>query len=176
MNFLALFLFPFLIYSDSVSKKIDALNKSSENKSEYALLIDMSLPSTQKRLYLVELATKKIIYSTHVAHGKGTGRGAEAALFSDVPGSYCTALGKYKVGKNYTGKHGSSYELIGLEKTNANAMSRSIVIHAAWYVEEDFIKKNKRCGNSWGCPAVSKEALKKLQPYLAEGIIVWIYK
>lgn len=150
-------------------------SKTSGNNSPYAIFVDMSVPSYEKRLFLIELRSKKIIYSTYVAHGKGSGKEAKARKFSDVPGSLCTALGKYKVGKNYNGKHGDSYELIGLDKTNANALSRAIVIHAAWYADEDFISKNKRCGNSWGCPAVSPDALKKLKPYLAKGVIVWIY-
>ncbi len=176
MNLLFLFLIP--VFSNSISDKIDSLNKflDTKEKFEYAILIDMSLPSTEKRLFVVELSSKKIIYSTYTAHGKGSGRGAEATIFSDVPGSYCTALGKYKVGKNYNGKHGNSYELIGLEKSNANAESRAIVIHSAWYAEEDFIKKNQRCGNSWGCPAVAPSALQELKPYLKENTIVWIYK
>jgi hypothetical protein len=176
---LLFFLLPLLSAPDPSAEKIEALIQFMMNRngpSEYAILVDMSAPSTEKRLFLVELSTKKIVYSTFVAHGKGSGTGAQATFFSDKPGSLCTALGKYKVGKNYTGQHGDSYELIGLETSNANAMSRAIVIHSAWYAEEDFIQKSKRCGNSWGCPAVSPEALKKLKPYLKDGVILWIYQ
>ncbi len=179
---LALFLllvYPFSAEIAPSTEKLQSLfNYISEsgNRSEYALLIDMSLPSNEQRLFVLQLDTKKIIYSTYVAHGKGSGTGTKAVSFSDSPGGLCTTLGHFKIGKNYQGKHGNSYELIGLEKTNANAMKRSIVIHSAWYASENFILQNGRCGNSWGCPAVSDEALKKLQPYLTEGTILWIYK
>jgi hypothetical protein len=179
MKLLILLFFSLFSGAEPSAGKIDSLIsfcKISNNNSEYAVLIDMSIPSDEKRLFLVQLGNRKIVYSTFVAHGKGSGHDARATVFSDVPGSLCTALGKYKVGKNYIGKHGNSYELIGLEKTNANAVDRAIVIHSAWYVEEDFIKKNNRCGNSWGCPAVSPEALEKLKPYLIENTVVWIYK
>ena len=177
--FLAFF-FSFLQGTDAPSAMqvddfIQALNKMNYTHT-HAIMIDMSVPSDEQRLYVINLSSKTCEYKTYVAHGKGSGRGAQATFFSDEPGSYCTALGMYKVGKNYNGKHGNSYELMGLEKSNANAESRAIVIHSAWYAEEDFIKKNNRCGNSWGCPAVSPDALKKLQPYLTEGTVIWIYK
>lgn len=159
----------------SVEMVIDYI-RTTNDKSEQALFIDMSIPSNKKRLFLVELSTKEVIYSTYVAHGKGSGQGALAIQFSDSIDSYCTSLGLYKVGKNYQGKHGDSYELIGLEKSNANALERSIVMHAAWYASEDFIRKEGRCGNSWGCPAVSEEALKTLKPFLDKNILVYIYK
>jgi len=142
---------------------------------KYAVFIKMAMPSNKKRLFLTDLSTRKIIHSSYVAHGKGSGRGQFAEKFSDEPGSYCTAPGLYKVGKNYKGKHGDSFELIGLDSTNKNAVDRAIVIHTAWYCEEEFVKKYNRCGNSWGCPAVSESDFLKLKPYLAKGILVYVY-
>lgn len=175
---LILLFFPLLTSAKPAINKIDSLvnfMNNTHNKSAYAVLIDMSIPSDKERLFLVQLDTKKIIYSTFVAHGKGSGHDAIASIFSDVPGSLCTALGKYKIGENYNGKHGDSYKLIGLDKTNKNALERAIVIHSAWYSEQAFINKNNRCGNSWGCPAVSPNALKKLKSYITTNTIVWIY-
>lgn len=145
-------------------------------RSDYAVFIDMSLPSNEKRWYIVDLDSMKIIYKTYVAHGKGSGAGPVATYFSDQPGSCCTALGIYKITGSYTGEHGLSYMLDGLEETNKNALSRSIVIHSAWYANDDFIANYGRCGNSWGCPAVSEKALKDCQSYLKPGTLVWIYK
>lgn len=178
MKLILLLLFPLLTSAVPNINKIDSLVNflnATNNTSAYAVLIDLSIPSDKMRLFLVQLNTKKIIYSTFVAHGKGSGNHSIATIFSDVPGSLCTALGKYKVGENYIGKHGDSYKLIGIDKTNKNALERAIVIHSAWYAEEDFIKKNNRCGNSWGCPAVSPKALEKLKSYLTTNTIVWIY-
>ncbi len=143
--------------------------------NNYAIFIDMSLPSNEKRWYVVDLEAKKILYETYVAHGKGSGEGKQATSFSDRPGSYCTALGIYKIKGRCTGEHGLSYILDGLEKNNKNAMSRGIIIHSAWYADDDFIFNYGRCGNSWGCPAISTNALKTCEPYLKPGTIVWIY-
>lgn len=145
-------------------------------RSDYAIFIDMSKPSDEKRWYVVDLSTMNVVYSTYVAHGKGSGEGKEAQRFSDVPGSDCTALGVYKITGSYIGKHGLSYGLDGLEPTNKNAQSRSIVIHSAWYATEGFIAEYDRCGNSWGCPAISPEALKACAPYLKPGTLLWIYR
>lgn len=178
MKLFIVLLLSFVNGYSAINTKIDKVtnytNNTKEN-SEYALFIDMSIPSNEKRLFLVELDSKKIIYSTYVAHGKGSGESKDAVCFSDINGSHCTALGLYKVGKNYKGKHGDSFELIGLEKSNANALERSVVIHSASYVDEKFIKSQGRCGNSWGCPAISKEALKKLKPFFQKNIMVYIY-
>lgn len=174
----AIFIFSFFFNKDISADRVQQLRHyidSAGIKSEFAVLIDMSIPSNEKRLFLVELATSKILYSTCVAHGKGSGTGTKAEFFSDVPGSLCTTLGHYLLGKKYLGDHGETYKLIGLDSSNANAMERSIVMHSAWYAEEKFIVENGRCGNSWGCPAVSEEALKTLAPYLIQNTVLWIY-
>src|SRR3974377_1909220 len=139
-------LFLFNFYSGEVSAigKIDSVGAYIQNAgapSDYAVLIDMSIPSNEKRLFLVQIRTRKIMYSTYVAHGKGSGMGSKATYFSDKPGGLCTTLGHFKVGKKYFGEHGEAFELIGLEKTNANAVKRSIVIHAAWYATQKFIEQ-----------------------------------
>ncbi|MDD3626132.1 MAG: murein L,D-transpeptidase catalytic domain family protein [bacterium] len=142
----------------------------------YAILIDMSMPSDKKRLFIIRLPSEEVIYSTYTAHGRGSGRGRYAKVFSDKKGSLCTTLGRYRVGENYTGTHGDSYKMIGLDESNANAEKRSIVIHSAWYVSEEFARENKRCGNSHGCPAVSEEAFKILKPVLDQKVLIYIYK
>lgn len=178
MKLFIILLLSFLNGYSAIDPKIDKVTRytrETKENSQYALFIDMSIPSNEKRLFLVELDSKKIIYSTYVAHGKGSGENKNAVYFSDKPGSHCTALGLYKIGKNYKGKHGDSFELIGLEKSNANALERSVVIHSASYVNEKFIQAQGRCGNSWGCPAISEEALKKLRPFFQKNIMLYIY-
>ncbi|HXP51123.1 MAG TPA: murein L,D-transpeptidase catalytic domain family protein [Bacteroidia bacterium] len=124
------------INQDKVTHTKDfALSQSC--RSDYAIFIDMSLPSNEKRWYVVSLDSMKIIYKTYVAHGRGSGIDKQASCFSDKPGSYCTALGIYKIAGSYMGEHGLSYSLEGLEVTNKNAFSRGIVIHSAWYANED---------------------------------------
>ncbi|MCP4130436.1 MAG: murein L,D-transpeptidase catalytic domain family protein [bacterium] len=170
--------FNFTPYKHANKSKIKILQDitSHENLSDkYALLLDMSLPSNKKRLFLVDLAPGKVIYKTHVSHGVGSGRGAYAVKFSNRKGSKCSSLGIYMIRNSYSGKHGTSFRLLGLEPSNSNALKRSIVMHSADYVTTTIAAKTRRVGNSFGCPAVSKHALAKLGPYLVPRTILWIY-
>jgi hypothetical protein len=75
-----------------------------------------------------------------------------------------SSLGFYITDETYDGSNGYSLKLLGMDETyNDAAFERAIVMHGADYVSENFIKKEKRLGRSWGCPAVPKE--------LAEPII-----
>ena len=145
-------------------------------RNDYAIFIDMSLPSNVKRWYVVDLKSGSVVYKTYVAHGRGSGEGKIPTNFSDKPGSLCTALGVYKITGTCYSEHGLSYLLDGLEKNNKNALSRGVIIHSAWYAEENFIASYGRCGNSWGCPAISAKALKDCETYLKPGTLVWIYR
>lgn len=168
----------FILTAAAPDAKVDRVSyiKEVNPHSDYAILIDMSLPSNEKRWSVVDLKSSKVLYKTYVAHGRGSGGGVQATTFSDKPGSNCTALGIYKITGSFIGEHGLSYLLDGMESTNKNAMSRGIIIHSAWYAEDNFITNYGRCGNSWGCPAVSSEALKACEPYLKPGTLVWIYR
>ena len=139
------------------------------------VVIDFSLPSNRKRLAVIDLKKKEILVYTYVAHGKNSG-GLQATAFSNDNGSNKSSLGFYKTGQTYTGKHGYSLRLHGLEKgINDNAYSRAIVIHSADYVSEDFIKQNKRLGRSLGCPALPKELSTKVIGLIKDGHCVFIY-
>ena len=123
-------------------------------------LIDFSLSSNAKRLWVIDLATNTILYNSLVAHGRNTGD-EFAKSFSNADRSFKSSLGFYSTGEIYNGKHGMSLKLDGLEKgLNDNARARGVVMHAANYVSESFIKNNKRLGRSQGCPAIP-EALSK---------------
>lgn len=162
------------VKEEKIKEAIKYIEQSKLNK-EYIFFVDMSEPSNKKRLFVYDVKTEKKIFESYVSHGKGSGTSKWAEIFSDVPNSKATSLGKYKVGESYYGKHGKSYKLKGLEKSNRNAESRAIVIHGAWYVEEDFIKKYNRCGNSFGCPAMSEKAFKECERYFKKDVLFWIY-
>lgn len=117
-------------------------------------VIDYSLPSNQKRLWVFDLNQKKLLFYTYVSHGIKSGA-LITHNFSNQYNSKATSIGVYKTEHAYYGRDGLSLRLEGLEHTfNGNAMGRYIVMHGGWYVEEDFIKKYGRPGRSWGCPAV----------------------
>jgi L,D-transpeptidase catalytic domain len=126
-------------------------------KKEILTFIDFSLSSNTKRLWVIDLASNTILFHSLVAHGRNTGE-EYANRFSNKASSFQSSLGFYSTGEVYKGKHGLSLKLDGLEKgINCNARARAVVIHAADYVSESFIKQHKRLGRSQGCPALPNE-------------------
>jgi hypothetical protein len=138
-------------------------------------IIDFTLPSTQKRFWVIDLATGNILYHTLVAHGKNSGE-LYAERFSNKHDSYQSSLGFYVTGNTYIGKHGLSLKLHGMEPgINDRAEARSIVIHSANYVDEAYAKKTGRLGRSWGCPAIPVDNHKEIVTLLAGGTCLFIY-
>lgn len=138
-------------------------------------IIDFSKPSTDKRLYVISLKRKKLLFNTYVAHGKNSGNNY-AQSFSNREGSLQSSLGFYKTLTTYYGKHGYSLKLQGLEKgINHNALSRAIVIHGADYVSSSFIKKYGRLGRSWGCPALPQSSKTEIINCIKGGSCLFIY-
>lgn len=125
------------------------------------VVVDYSLPSNQKRLWLYDVEKNKTLLETYVAHGKNSGL-VSATKFSDHPRSLMSSIGFYQIGNSYYGKHGLSLRLNGLEPENKSALSRGIVIHSANYVQDSYINANNRAGRSWGCFAVTKEDEAKI--------------
>jgi hypothetical protein len=138
-------------------------------------LVDFGLSSNVKRLWVINLATNTILCQSLVAHGRNTGE-EYAKSFSNSNSSYKSSLGFYVTGEVYNGKHGMSLKLDGLEKgINDNARERGVVMHAANYVSNSFIKNNKRLGRSQGCPAIPKESLKEIVSTIKNKSCFFIY-
>ena len=120
-------------------------------------VVDFDLPSTEKRLWVLDLAQNQILFHTLVAHGHNSGENL-ATNFSNTNESHMSSLGFYVTEGEYQGKHGRSLRLQGLDEGfNTNAAARSVVMHGADYVSEDFIRQNGRLGRSLGCPALPME-------------------
>lgn len=125
-------------------------------------LIDFSLSSNSKRLWVIDMTTNTVLYNSLVAHGRNTGE-EFANSFSNESSSFKSSLGFYATGEIYMGKHGASLKLDGLEKgINDKARERGVVMHAADYVSNSFIKNNKRLGRSQGCPAIPVELTSEI--------------
>lgn len=120
-------------------------------------IVDFTKPSSKKRLWIVDLENRKILFHTFVAHGRGSG-GLNAEKFSNTNESHQSSLGFYVTDETYFGKHGLSLKLRGLDKGyNTNAYARAIVVHGADYVSQRFVNQNGYLGRSHGCPAVPVE-------------------
>ena len=144
-------------------------------KKNIITLVDFSLSSNVKRLWVIDLGTNTILYNSLVAHGRNTGE-EFANSFSNANKSFKSSLGFYATGEVYEGKHGMSLKLDGLEKgVNDNARERGVVIHSANYVSNAFIKCNKRLGRSQGCPAIPKEVLSEIVNTIKNKSCLFIY-
>jgi hypothetical protein len=144
-------------------------------KDNIISIVDFTLPSSRKRLFVIDLDDYRILYNTYVAHGVNSGR-EYANQFSNTPSSYKSSLGFYETLNTYIGEHGYSLRLDGLEKgINDNANSRDIVIHAADYVNESFIRSQGYIGRSWGCPALPEKLHKPIIDKIKNGSCLFIY-
>jgi hypothetical protein len=144
-------------------------------KKPLLTVIDYSLPSTQKRLWIIDLAQQKILLHTVVAHGRNSGA-LLAEKFSNRPESYQSSLGFFQTGEAYQGKHGYSLRLDGLETgINDQARARAIVIHGADYAKEMVAATAGRLGRSLGCPAVPPDLSTPLIKLIKEGSLLFIY-
>lgn len=138
-------------------------------------IVDLSQPSSHKRLYVVDLVHKKLLFNTYVSHGRNSGD-LMANRFSNAQSSFQSSLGFYQTLNTYMGKHGLSLQLKGLEKGfNDNVYNRNIVLHGADYVCEDIIRKTGRLGRSQGCPAVPYAESKGIIQAVKGGSCLFVY-
>lgn len=160
---------------DFAIQGFEKLQDSIKLKTNIISVLDFSQPSTNKRFYLIDINTKKVLYQDYVAHGKNTGS-LMAKNFSNEVNSYKSSLGFYKTAETYFGKHGLSLRLDGLEKgINDKARQRAIVMHAADYAEESFINNHGRLGRSFGCPALPTKNYNKIINLIKNGSLLFIY-
>ena len=144
-------------------------------QKDFLTIIDFSLSSRVKRLWIIDMVQNKIVLNSLVAHGKNSGEDY-ADQFSNKNESNESSLGFYATGEVYQGKHGLSLKLDGLEKgVNDNARQRAIVIHGANYVSDNFLKNHSRLGKSHGCPAVPMELSKKIIETIKNKSCLFIY-
>ena len=130
-------------------------------------LVDMRLPSGRNRFFVYDLRRDSVLAVGLVAHGSGGSPFSAEPVFSNVDGSGCSSLGRYRVGYKYAGRFGAAFKLYGLDTSNSRAFARNIVLHSYEAVPERETWPQPIC-NSLGCPMVSPGFLQRLQP-LIEG-------
>ena len=150
-------------------------NKDLLRNDTLLTIIDFSTPSTEKRLFILDLKNRAIIKNTFVAHGMRSGVNI-AESFSNKRHSNKSSLGLYITNETYIGKHGYSLRLDGMSLgLNDNARKRAIVIHGADYVSESFIRRNGRIGRSFGCPAIANDESEDIINLIKGGSCLFIY-
>lgn len=151
-------------------KQIDSVNRfvlknNSMYSNKIAVLVDMKIPSSNYRFFVVNLETQEIISRGLCAHGSGSEiSGTDSLQFSNIPNSYMTSLGLYRIGNAYQGNFGKSYKLHGLEKTNNKAYERVVVLHRYLCVPDE--EQAYPICNSLGCPMLSEAYFEELIPLI----------
>ncbi len=168
------------LYADAeVKAQAIALKKyaiANAYDTTYAFLVNMSLKSGKKRFYVVNLKTMQIENKALVAHGRGDERFTFNKTYSNSAGSNCTSLGRYKIGKSYTGQFGLAFRLYGLDKSNSNASQRFVVLHAMGCISYD--ETDLPICQSEGCPAVSPQFLEEIKPVIdsrKQPMLLWVF-
>lgn len=138
-------------------------------------IIDYSLPASEKRLWVFDLAEKRLLFNTYVSHGLKTGSHISNA-FSNRNNSKASSVGLYKTLDTYYGREGVSLRLKGLEPGfNDNAENRALVMHGGWYVNEPFIQNYGRPGRSWGCPSLPQGLTKPILEKIKRNSLLLVY-
>lgn len=157
-------------------KAYQCANKKGLAKNKTLTIIDYSKPSTQKRMWVLDMEKRKVAMHEFVAHGQGSGNN-KANKFSNKPGSHQSSIGVFlTAADSYIGSHGLALRLRGLDKGfNDRALSRAIVVHAAPYVSNYYAKIHGRLGRSWGCPALEPSKTKPTINKIKGGSVVVAY-
>jgi hypothetical protein len=162
-----------------LARALDALarNQDSIRYRDVIGVADFSLPSREPRFHLLKLADGSV-RSHWVAHGRGSDPSRTGWLerFSNEPHSNATSAGAYRTGSLYVGAHGQSMRLEGLDPTNSNALSRALVVHAAWYVNEEVLSHSGMLGRSQGCFAVADSSLPEIMRMLGPDRLIYADK
>lgn len=138
-------------------------------------IIDYSRSSKEKRMFVIDLKSRQLLFNSVVAHGRNTGE-EYAKSFSNRPNSHQSSLGFFITQKPYKGNNGYSLALEGVESGfNDLARKRAIVIHGAEYASEGIIKTKGYLGRSFGCPSLPPQLNKKIIETIKEGNCVFAY-
>lgn len=149
--------------------------------TKYCFLVDFSIHSGKKRFFVWDFKGDSVKYSSLCAHGYGKKSTQSEPVFSNVMGSLCSSLGKYKVGIRSYSKWGIHvhYKLHGLEPTNNNAYKRYVVLHSFTPVPAvEIAPLHLPLGISQGCPVICDEVMIKVDALLKaekKPLLLWIY-
>jgi len=144
------------------------------NKPQYLTIVDLSQSSRNKRFYIIDMQNNELAWNTFVSHGKNSGIDM-AKSFSNRFNSNQSSLGFYVTKSTYTGKHGLSLRISGLEQGfNNNAEARGVVVHGANYVNVGRVN-SAYMGRSQGCPALPENEYAEVIDIIKDGSVLFVY-
>ena len=162
-----------LVYALKGFRYLQATGKISN--SNIISIVDMSQSSRNKRLYIIDVENKTLLHNTYVAHGRNSGS-EYATSFSNEVDSHKSSLGFFVTSNTYSGSHGLSLRIEGVEEGfNDRALERAVVVHGADYLGEQVARNRPFSGRSWGCPAVPAEETSKVINLIKNGSCMFIY-
>ena len=166
--FFSLFIFnPIQSQEVLIKKAIEVQTNYTVKSSKYVVLIDYSKSIFSKRLFVVDVKSKKVILISTVSHAFKSGL-QYATKFSDKEGTLMSCIGAFETKSTYYGQFGYSLILKGLDKgINSNAEQRKIIFHST---------KKMKTKWSWGCFATPEETNKNLINLIKNGCLVYVYK
>jgi len=145
------------------------------DQKQMLTIIDYSKPSNERRLWVVDMRTQKVLFNTYVTHGRNSGE-LNATSFSNDVNSLKSSIGVFITTNAYSGSDGYSLRLQGLEPgVNDNAYRRNIVFHGAWYAGADVAEQRGVLGRSWGCMAVGQNEIRPLVNTIKNHTLVVAY-
>lgn len=151
----------------------------------HTILMDAAVHSGKNRLFLWDFKKKRVVEEGLASHGCcghpwGGTESKTKVQFSNVPESHCSSVGKFALQDRGYSNWGINvnYKMHGLDSSNSNAFKRTIVFHS-WEMVVDKEPYPEGTPEGWGCPAVSNEMLRKLDPLLKKKkrkVLFWIYE
>ncbi|KHL26513.1 hypothetical protein PK98_08925 [Croceibacterium mercuriale] len=140
-------------------------------------VVDFAAASSKPRLYLVDLLSgdERALLVTH-GSGSDPDHSGWTKRLSNDHGSNASSEGAFAALNYYSGKHGRSQRLAGLDASNSNALDRAIVIHGAWYAEPDVVGATGKLGRSQGCFAVGDTKIDTLFDHLGTNRLLYAAK
>ena len=151
------------------------LKKGMIQKRSMLSICDFSQSSRTKRMYVIDVQHRKLLYRTYVAHGQNSGD-EFATTFSNEPDSYKSSLGFYVTQRTYIGHNGLSLKLNGVDSGfNDMALKRQIVLHGSAYVSDRYMQDYGTLGTSLGCPALPAAVSGKIIRAVKDGSVLFIY-
>jgi L,D-transpeptidase catalytic domain len=152
------------------------LLKEGKLKKSYVLTVcDFTQSSRNKRMYVIDVTHKKLLFNTYVSHGMNSGV-EYATSFSNKSNSFKSSLGFFVTSKTYVGRNGLSLKVQGLEKGyNDLAAKRHIVLHGSDYISPEYLKDNGEMGRSLGCAAMPNAMSPKIIKAIKNGSCLFIY-